>query len=142
MLDIRSLRPKGMPISEKAVQGCWNFYDQYAQLNYGMAEMSTTKIDWDSAQGVPIDEQQRNKYAEQLVKQLQDNPDLQWTYIATGDMFLFARCDEHGNIEVDDLIPRRWAFIENGKLVAGEELQKCFCPLKQLLQSGCQCGGN
>jgi len=130
-----------MPISqEKANKGCWDFYDLYAQLIYGMAEMST-KVDWNSAKGVPIAEQQRNKYAEQLIKQLQDNPDLGWTYVSTGDMFIFASLDEDGNIEVNDLIPRRWAFIENGKSIPGDQLKNCFCPLKQLLQSGCQCGG-
>lgn len=140
MLDLSSLRPKGARISKNQCSGAWDFYNRYAELIYKVFPVSI-KFDWTSNRGVPISDEQRDKYAKKLIKYLQDNPNEDWTYTATGDMFMFARRDECGNIEVEDLIPKRWSFIENGKVVDGDEVKKCFCDMKTLMQSGCQCGG-
>ena len=141
MLDLSDLRPKGARISNNtSSRGAWDFYDRYAELTYKVNTMSV-KFDWTDGRGVPISDAQRDKYAEKLVKYLQDNPDETWTYTATGDMFMFAMRDESGNIEIEDLIPKRWSFIENGKVVDGSEVKKCFCDMKTLMQTGCQCGG-
>lgn len=100
----------------------------------------TCKLEWNDNRGVPINETIRDQYAKRIIEELLADPDKAMVYVATGDMLILGSIDEDGNIEIQDLEPRRWAFIEAKPLP--DTNGKCICSTNTLVKSGCQCGGS
>ena len=99
----------------------------------------TCKLDWNDNRGVPVSDLRRDQYTQEIINKLKADPEMGMVYIATGDMLILGSIDEEGNIEIQDLEPRRWCFIEAA--AKPQNKGKCICATNTLIKSGCQCGG-
>lgn len=104
--------------------------------------MTCKKIDWSDNKGVPMSDARKEQYAQDVIKMLRKNPDEGMVYIACGDTLILGTIDSDGNIQIQDLEPRRWAFVESQGKSPAKGQHKCTCATNTLIKSGCQCGGN
>jgi hypothetical protein len=95
-------------------------------------------ITWEGGNGVPITEAQKIKWIEEAIEFLKDNPDEQWTSIASGDTHIkVSRGLADDYYLVEEFEPRRYAFIERDPA----DISACICDMQTINSKGCQCGG-
>jgi len=90
--------------------------------------------DWfDFTNAVPVEETTKQRWIEQAIKFLEDNPDIPMTSISSGDSLILVSRDEDGTFEISDLKVRKTGIYSAGK---------CICDIQVLNSKGCQCGGS
>lgn len=103
-----------------------------------MTAVVTKDVDivWHQANGVPISEKDKQKWVQEAIQWLKDNPDEPWFSLSSGDTKIIVKRLDAGFFEVEELQPRRWATIP-----FDGDTTTCVCDITILNQKGCQCGG-
>jgi hypothetical protein len=98
--------------------------------------MNLENIQWDSNKGVPITDNTKLRWIEEMIKFLKDNPDEIWTGMSSGDTYIKVTRDDTF-YDIQEFEPRRWAMLSKDD----DDVSACSCSIAILNKTGCQCGG-
>lgn len=96
--------------------------------------------DWfDFSTAVTVKESEKQKWIEDAIQYLEDNPDEYMTYITSGDTLILVYKDNvMSAYAVKDLKVRKEALFKFSK----KNPSNCVCEMQVVISQGCQCGGS
>jgi hypothetical protein len=91
---------------------------------------------WNSSQGVPISDAQKQQWVKDAIRWLKANPGEPWYGIQSGDTYIRVKREDSFYL-VEEFTPKQHAYLERDP----DEKSNCSCSNDILVTTGCQCGG-
>ena len=93
-------------------------------------------FEWTVWNGVPIPEQDKQRWAESCIKRLKKDPKQRYSGISSGESYVHVERTPFDYIVTEYKIVRV-AYVKRDP----DDVDPCTCSLRILNQTGCKCGG-